>query len=103
MDSPLPRVSIAVPSGDMVHADFAKAYAELCMAAFGLPLQLITSKSSIIAKARNTGVDQAKKFGAHYLLFLDSDMAFPSNDPLAATSAWEGHRGCNVREAGFPI
>lgn len=77
MDSPLPGVSIAVPSGDMVHADFAKSYAELCMAASGLPLQLITSKSSIIAEARNTGVDHAKKFGAQYLLFLDSDMLFP--------------------------
>lgn len=77
MDSPLPRVSIAVPSGDMVHADFARAYAELCMAASGLPLQLITSKSSIVAEARNTGVDHAKKFDAHYLLFLDSDMLFP--------------------------
>lgn len=77
MDIPLPRVSIAVPSGDMVHADFARAYAELCMAASGLPLQLITVKSSIVAEARNTGVDVAREFGADYLLFLDSDMLFP--------------------------
>jgi glycosyltransferase involved in cell wall biosynthesis len=77
MNSALPRVSIAVPSGDMVHADFARAYAELCMASSGLPLQLITSKSSIVAQARNTGVDHAREFGADFLLFLDSDMLFP--------------------------
>lgn len=79
MDSPpLPRVAIAVPSGDMVHADFAMAYAQLCMASAGLPLQLITVKSSIVAQARNNGVELARGFGADYIFFLDSDMLFPS-------------------------
>jgi hypothetical protein len=78
MDSPpLPRVAIAVPSGDMVHADFAMAYAQLCMASAGLQLQLITVKSSIVAQARNNGVEIARGFGADYILFLDSDMLFP--------------------------
>lgn len=79
MDSPpLPRVAIAVPSGDMVHADFAMAYAQLCVASAGLPLQLITVKSSIVAQARNNGVELARNFGADYIFFLDSDMLFPS-------------------------
>jgi hypothetical protein len=77
MDSPLPRIAIAVPSGDMVHADFAMAYAQLCMESAGLPLRLITAKSSIVAQARNTGVDRAREFDADFLLFLDSDMVFP--------------------------
>jgi len=77
MDSPLPRVAIAVPSGDMVHADFAMAYAQLCLASAAFPLQLITVKSSIVAQARNNGVEHASEFGADYLLFLDSDMVFP--------------------------
>jgi hypothetical protein len=77
MDSPLPRVAIAVPSGDMVHADFAMAYAQLCMASAGLPLQLITVKSSIVAQARNNGVELARNFGADFIFFLDSDMLFP--------------------------
>src|ERR1700761_1192092 len=79
MDSPLPRIAIAVPSGDMVHADFAMAYAQLCVASAALPLQLITAKSSIVAQARNTGVRHAQECGAGYLLFLDSDMVFPPN------------------------
>lgn len=77
MDSPLPRVSIAVPSGDMVHADFAMAYAQLCLASAGLPLQLTTVKSSIVAQARNNGVELARSFGADFIFFLDSDMLFP--------------------------
>jgi hypothetical protein len=77
MDSPLPRVAIAVPSGDMVHADFAMAYAQLCLASAGLPLQLITVKSSIVAQARNNAVELARDFKADFLFFLDSDMLFP--------------------------
>jgi hypothetical protein len=77
MDSQLPRVSIAVPSGDMVHADFAMAYAQLCLASAGIPLQLTTVKSSIVAQARNNGVELARSFGADFIFFLDSDMLFP--------------------------
>jgi hypothetical protein len=77
MDSKLPSVSIAVPSGDMLHADFARAYAELCMASAKLSLHLITVKSSIVAEARNRGVELANNRGSDFLLFLDSDMLFP--------------------------
>ena len=77
MDSPLPRVAIVVPSGDMVHADFAMAYAQLCMASAALQLRLITVKSSIVAQARNNGVELARNCGADLLFFLDSDMLFP--------------------------
>lgn len=77
MDLPLPRVSIVVPSGDMVHADFAMAYAQLCMASVAFPLQLVTVKSSIIAQARNNGVEHARDFKADFMFFLDSDMVFP--------------------------
>ena len=77
MDTALPRVAIAVPSGDMVHADFAMAYAQLCMTSAGLPLQLVTVKSSIVAQARNNGVEHAKDFKADFIFFLDSDMVFP--------------------------
>jgi hypothetical protein len=77
MDSPLPRVAIAVPSGDTVHADFALAYAQLCMASAAFPLQLIAVKSSIVAQARNNGVEHARNFKADFIFFLDSDMVFP--------------------------
>src|SRR6202012_4429594 len=77
MDSKLPSVAIAVPSGDMVHADFARAYADLCIASGKLPLHLITVKSSTRPQARNNGVEIARSCKANYLLFLESDMLFP--------------------------
>ncbi len=73
----LPRVSIAFPSGTMVHAGFAIALAGLYRGSGDLPLQLSSVKSSIVAIARNNAVDEARKFGADFLLFLDSDMEFP--------------------------
>jgi len=73
------RVAIAVPSGDVVHADFAMCLSRMCTTTHGMLVNVINNKSSIVAIARNNGVQLAQDFGAHYLLFLDSDMMFPEN------------------------
>jgi glycosyltransferase involved in cell wall biosynthesis len=72
-----PLVAIAVPSGDMVHADFALALAGLCHASGALDVVIFSNKSSIVAEARNNGVAMAQDAGADHVLFLDSDMIFP--------------------------
>jgi hypothetical protein len=79
MTDPQPRIAIAVPSGDMVHADFAMSLARMCALTQGLRLNIISNKSSIVAIARNNGVWLAQEFKADYLLFLDSDMMFPES------------------------
>jgi hypothetical protein len=61
----------------MVHADFALALAGLCNSTHPIETTLINNKSSIVAMARNDGVDHARAFAAEFLLFLDSDMTFP--------------------------
>jgi hypothetical protein len=73
----LPTVAVCFPSSDMVHADFALALAGLCLAAHPLKLTVVNTKSSIVAEARNTAVEEALLAEADYLLFLDSDMVFP--------------------------
>jgi glycosyltransferase involved in cell wall biosynthesis len=73
------RIAIAVPSADMVHADFAMCLARMCATTHGMLVNVINNKSSIVAIARNNGVQLAQEFGAHYLLFLDSDMMFPES------------------------
>jgi len=73
------RIAISVPSADMVHADFAMCLARMCTTTHGMLVNVINNKSSIVAIARNNGVQLAQDFGAHYLLFLDSDMMFPEN------------------------
>lgn len=77
MSSHLPSVAISVPSGDMVHADFTLALAALCHEARDIDLRIISNKSSIVAVARNNGVQTAREMGVDYLFFLDSDMVFP--------------------------
>jgi len=79
MTEPQIRIAISVPSGDMVHADFAMCLARMCTTTHGMLVNVINNKSSIVAIARNNGVQLAQEFGAHYLLFLDSDMMFPEN------------------------
>jgi hypothetical protein len=77
MTTELPHVAIAVPSGDMVHADFALALAGLCHVSGDLRVEIFSNKSSIVAEARNNGVAMAQEHGVDFLLFLDSDMMFP--------------------------
>jgi len=77
MTAERPRVAISVPSGDMVHADFALALAGLCHMSDDLDLVIFSNKSSIVAEARNNGVAMAQAAGVEHLLFLDSDMIFP--------------------------
>jgi hypothetical protein len=81
MNQTAPLVAIGVPSGDMVHADFAMRLATLCLNP-GARTCLINAKSSIVALGRNQCAEAAKLAGATHLLFLDSDMVFPA-DTLA--------------------
>jgi len=74
-----PHVAIAIPSGDVVQADFALSLAGLCHETAELELSIFSNKSSIVAVARNNGVAMAQEAGVDFMLFLDSDMIFPRN------------------------
>jgi hypothetical protein len=78
---PPPLVAIAVPSGDMVHADFAMQLATLCLNP-GARVFLVNAKSSLVMLGRNHCVAAAQIAGASHVLFLDSDLIFPP-DTLA--------------------
>ena len=78
----LPKVAICIPSGDMVHADFALSLAGLVNSTPPMETPVISAKSSIVAQARNNAVEMAQEFGADFIFFLDSDMVFP-RDTLA--------------------
>lgn len=76
------KLAIGIPSGDMVHTDFAMSLTS--MIAFTLMnckdleiVGVINEKTSLVHKSRNSIVRQAEALGANKLLFLDSDMAFP--------------------------
>ena len=76
MTNPSPIVAICIPSGDMVHADFAANLAALCLNP-GALAGVINCKSSIVSIGRNECVAAALHIKATHVLFLDSDMVFP--------------------------
>jgi hypothetical protein len=73
-----PLVAIGVPSGDMVHADFAMRLATLCLNP-GARCCIVNAKSSLVMIGRNQIVEASRLAKATHLLFLDSDLTFPHN------------------------
>lgn len=69
-------VAIAIPSGDMVHADFAMSLANMCINA-GARAFIANAKSSLVMVGRNQLVAAARMAKATHILFLDSDLVFP--------------------------
>jgi hypothetical protein len=78
MTQPVPLVAIAIPSGDMVHADFAMRLATLCLNP-GARACIVNAKSSLIMVGRNQCVEAARLVKATHALFLDSDIVFPAD------------------------
>lgn len=76
MTDPAPIVAVCIPSGDMVHADFAANLAAFCLDP-GARAAVINCKSSVIAVGRNQCIEAAQLIKATHALFLDSDMLFP--------------------------
>lgn len=72
------KIGIIVPSGDMVHADFAICLARIiAWEVSNNQIVVINSKSSIVQKGRYDGVRQALDIGCDKILFIDSDQTFP--------------------------
>ncbi len=69
-------VAVGLPSGDLVHADFAMSLAMLCMNPEPA-VALVNARSSLIPVGRNQCVEAAKAMKASHLFFLDSDIVFP--------------------------
>lgn len=71
-----PLVALGLPSGDLVHTDFALSLAMLCLNP-GAQVMLLNSRTSLVPLGRNQCVGAAQIMKATHLLFLDSDMVFP--------------------------
>ncbi len=73
-----PRVLLAVPCMDMVHADFAFSLARL-LTSNPPALTLQDLRSSDVVWARNEAARLTVAGGYSHLMFLDSDMEFPAD------------------------
>lgn len=92
------RVAIGIPSGDMVHADFACSLAS--MMAYtnkaDVDLAIINHKGPLIATNRNRIVHEARKLNADYLFFVDTDMTFPPDTLLHMIAAGKPIVACDA-------
>ncbi len=77
-----PIIALILPTGDMVHTDFALSLANVCgyLMAKGINFFIVNPRSSSIDKSRNNGVKVAlKSVLVTHFCFIDSDQMFPLN------------------------
>ena len=75
----LPPVSICIPCGDTVKAEFAHCLSNLTLklGQAGVSVWVHTRKGSLIAAQRQRLAEEAMSIGSAGILWLDSDMVFP--------------------------
>lgn len=75
------NILISVPSGDMLHADFSMSLLNLTLYSFQNKIHVGVSnpRFSLVQIGRCEAVKSALSMNIEYLMFLDSDMVFPSD------------------------
>jgi hypothetical protein len=74
------KIVIAIPSGTLVHAEFALSLANMIkIVPPEIETTFVSIRSSNICLSRNRAVDMARDNNAEYMMFIDSDMSFPSD------------------------
>jgi choline kinase len=100
-----PTVSILVPSRDMVHSHFAYSLSQLVKTCVenGLSIFTFFDSSTILLNQRENLIELAKESNSDYVLWLDSDMVFPSTTILRLLEHDKDIVGCNYMKRTKPI
>lgn len=98
------KVAIVVPSGDTVHAQFMISLVSLVQhsSRVGIETVIINPRSSLIATGRQLGVDAACGRECSHILWLDSDMVFPSRTLIDLLSEAKPIIGCTYVRRQLP-
>lgn len=98
------RIMIAVPSMEMVHADFALhlAMATAYMTRAGLDVRCAFNIGSLITSARRELVKTFLEGDADFIWWLDSDMKFPIDAAIRLLNRRKAIVGVNYRRRRFP-
>ncbi len=97
-------ICIGIPSNDEVKANFAMAFAALCLYSGyrGIPLALCNQKGSILPGNRNRLVREARKLNCTHLLQIDSDLTFPPGSLERLLSHKKAIVGCTYPRRSGP-
>ena len=99
------KLAILVPTRDMVHSHFAYSLAQLVKTTseIGIDTYLYFDSSTILLNQREKLIDEAIKMEADYVLWLDSDMMFPSNVVLKLLAHNKDIVACNYMKRSLPM
>jgi hypothetical protein len=99
-----PSIMIAVPSMEMVNAEFAQhlAMAAANLVAHGIKINCAFNIGSVITIARRNLADIFLKSDFDYIWWVDSDMKFPVDAPLRLLARNKDIIGVNYRRRRFP-
>lgn len=98
------KVSILVPTRDLVHTSFSFCITQLVKTSIenGLDIYVFYDSSTILLNQRNKLIQQALDIGSDYVLWLDSDMMFPSTTLLRLLNHNQNIVGCNYLKRTNP-
>lgn len=98
------KLSILVPTRDQVHSAFAFALTQLIKTTenLGIETYLFFNSSTVLLTQREQLVKSSIEAGADYMLWLDSDMVFPSTTAIRLLSHEKNIVGCNYKKRSIP-
>lgn len=82
------KLAVLVPCKDLLHSGFAMCLTEMIKlnTMNGLDTHVIMDTSTVLLTQRERLALEARNTGADYMLWLDSDMAFPATTALRLLS-----------------
>ena len=104
-DSKQIKLSILVPTRDTVHSQFSYCLAQLykTTSELGIETFLFYDSSTILLNQRERLLEQAKKVNSDYVLWIDSDMMFPSTTAVRLLEHNKDIVACNYTKRTKPL
>jgi hypothetical protein len=98
-------VSILVPTRDTVYSHFSLSLGNLIKTTtqIGIDVHLFFDSSTILINQRESLINQAMAMKTEWVLWLDSDMMFPSTALLRLLSHNQDIVACNYMKRSFPF
>lgn len=98
------KVSIVVPTRDTVHSGFAFSLTQLIKTSenAGIETFLFFNSGSVLLSQRENLTKMSLEVESDYILWLDSDMTFPSTTLLRLLSHNKNIVGCNYKKRSNP-
>jgi len=104
-DSKPTKLAVLVPTRDTVHSQFAYCLAQLIKTTSeaGIDTYLFFDSSTILLNKREKLIENAKDIKCDYVLWLDSDMMFPSTTALRLLAHNKDIVACNYMKRSKPL